>query len=299
MPVSLRKPPQRLLTASARAHPFLLMNVPAPIPPPPADGFFPPGQRAHVLEHMNADHADAVLRYARYYAGHPEATAAQLTDIDAGGIQLLVTTAAGAFPARIAFETPLAKPDDAHLTLVAMAKDARRREVLAQARETAVWFRREFKTVLLGTVSSEGEPEASVAPAVIGEDGAFYIYVSMLAAHTRNLLQTPRASILLIEDEAVSVQMLARRRLTFPCVASPIARDDEVFARLMVPLKEKFGEVMEHLETMTDFHLIRLMPGRGRLVTGFGQAYDVDPLDWTQVVPVGGGGHRPSADKKV
>jgi heme iron utilization protein len=65
-----------------------------------------------------------------------------------------------------------------------------------------------------------------------------------------------------------------------------------------VPLKEKFGEVMEHLETMTDFHLVRLMPGRGRLVTGFGQAYDVDPLDWTQVTPVGGGGHRQSAEKK-
>ena len=274
-----------------------MMNAAASDSPPSADGFFPPEQRAHVLEHMNADHADAVLRYARFFAGHPEATAAQLTDIDAGGIQLLVTTKTGAVPTRIAFEKPLAAPDDAHLTLVAMAKDARRREVLAQARETAGWFRREFKTVLLGTVSSGGDPEASVAPAVVGDDGAFYVYVSTLAAHTRNLLQTSRASILLIEDEVASAQLLARRRLTFPCSASPIAREDEAFARMMVPLKEKFGEVMEHLETMTDFHLVRLLPGRGRLVTGFGQAYDVDPLDWTQVVPVGGGGHRQGADK--
>jgi len=273
------------------------MNASPPNPPPSADGFFPPAQRAHVLEHMNADHADAVLRYARYYSGHREAAAAQLTDIDAAGIQLLVTTATDAVSTRIAFETPLATPGDAHLTLVAMAKEARRREVLAQARETASWFRRDFKTVLLGTVSSTGEPEASVAPAVLGDDGAFYIYVSTLAAHTRNLFQTTRASVLLIEDEAVSAQLLARRRLTFPCTASPIGRDDAGFARMMIPLKEKFGEVMEHLETMTDFHLVRLMPGRGRLVTGFGQAYDVDPLDWTQVAPVGGGGHRQSANK--
>jgi len=247
---------------------------------------------------MNGDHADAVLRYARYLADHPEATAAQLTDIDAGGIHLSVTTATGEVPTRIAFATPLAKPDDAHLTLVAMAKDARRREVLAQARETAGRFRREFKTVLLGTVSSEGEPEASVAPAVIGADGAFYIYVSTLAAHTRNILQTARASVLLIEDEAASAQLLARRRLTFSCIAAPIARKDDAFPRIMDPLKEKFGEAMAHLETMTDFHLFRLMPVRGRLVTGFGQAYEVDPLDWTQVGPVGGGGHSSGGGKQ-
>ncbi len=102
---------------------------------------------------------------------------------------------------------------------------------------------------------------------------------------------------MLIEDEADSVQLLARRRLTFACAASEIARDDEAFTRTMVTLKRKFGEVMEHLETMSDFHLFRLRPARGRLVTGFGQAYDVDPLEWTQLTPVGGG-HRPSADKQ-
>ncbi len=262
------------------------------VPKPTADGFFSPEQRARVLEHMNGDHADAVLRYARHFADHPEALAAQLTDIDASGIQLSVTTRQGEVPARVRFETPLATPDDAHLTLVAMAKDARRCEALAQAREAARWFRREFKTVLLGTVSSGGEPEASVAPAVVGADGAFYIYVSTLAAHTRNILQTARASVLLIEDEGASTQLLARRRLTFPCTATAIDRDDVVFAQIMRPLKEKFGDVMEHLESMTDFHLVRLTPRRGRLVTGFGQAYEVDPHDWTQIAPLGGGGHQ-------
>lgn len=253
--------------------------------------FFPVAQRAHVLAHMNTDHADAVLRYARFFAGQETARAAQLTGIDARGIDLLVTMPAGTAVARVEFERPLAQPDDAHPTLVAMAKEARRRETLASAREAAAWFRREFRTVLLGTVAEDGTPEVSVAPAVVGEAGGFYVYVSTMAAHTRNLLSTGRASVMLIEDEAASAQLLARRRLTFPGRAAAISRDDPQFAVMMTQLKAKFGEVMEMLETMADFHLIRIVPGPGRLVVGFGQAYTVDPLDWTQVTPVGGGGH--------
>lgn len=254
-------------------------------------GFFPPEQRAHVLEHMNSDHADAVLRYARFFAGFKAATAARLTDIDAEAITLAVTLPHGEVGARLPFATPLAKPDDAHLTLVAMAKEARRRESLARAQESAAWFRREFKTVLLGTTSKDGAPDASVAPAALGDDHAFYVYVSTLSAHTANLLNTGRASLLLIEDESASNQLLARRRLTFPCSAQLVPREDARFSTIMAQLKGKFGKVMEHLETMTDFQLVRLLPAKGRLVTGFGQAYDVDPTNWEQLAHVGGGGH--------
>lgn len=267
-------------------------------PPTATAGFFPPEQRARVLDHMNRDHADAVLRYARHYAGHRTATAARLINIDEVGIELAVVTPEGETSARIGFETPLTKPEDAHLVLVAMAREARLRESLARARETVTWFRSEFKTVLLGTASPEGEPDASVAPAIVGDDSAFYVFVSTLSAHTRNLLNTHRASVLLIEDETTSAQLLARRRLTFPCKASLIPREDAAFNPIMAALKSKFGKVMEHLETMTDFQLIRLTPARGRLVTGFGQAYDVDPNDWTKLTHVGGGGHGHATAKK-
>jgi len=253
--------------------------------------FFSADERERVLAHMNGDHADAVLGYARHFAGQSASLAARLTDIDARGITLAVTLPDGETAVRIEFDEPLTKPEDAHTVLVAMARESRRREALSRARETAGWFRREFKTVLLGTTSVQGEPDASVAPAVLGTDGVFYVYVSTLSAHTRNLLGTRRASVLLIEDEAASPQLLARRRLTFPCEATLIPRDGEEFVRGLSALKEKFGGVMEHLGTMTDFQLIRLTPGRGRLVNGFGQAYEVAALDWTQLTPVGGMAH--------
>ena len=73
---------------------------------------------------------------------------------------------------------------------------------LTRAKETADAFRRNLRTVILGTCSAEGEPDASVSPAWLDADGSILVYVSSLALHTRNLLQTRRASVLVIEDEA-------------------------------------------------------------------------------------------------
>lgn len=263
----------------------------------------PADRKSTILEHMNSDHADAVLRYAKHFGGRKDATAAHLADIDYSGMDLLVSTPSGEAQVRVAFETPLASADDAHVTLVKMAKAARealgepseadrkRDAALNRAVEVAGAFRKEFKTVLLGTASNEGEPDASVAPAILDGSGAFLVYVSTLSAHTRNLFDTHRASVLLIEDEAAAQHLLARKRLTFRCKAEHIARDAAEFAAAMPAFREKFGTVMKRLEAMTDFQLVRLIPQQGRLVAGFGQAYQVDPTDWTKLSHVGGGGH--------
>ncbi|MDP6189367.1 MAG: pyridoxamine 5'-phosphate oxidase family protein, partial [Gammaproteobacteria bacterium] len=49
----------------------------------------------------------------------------------------------------------------------------------------------QFDTVLLGTVSNNGLPDASYAPYVY-VDGYYYVYVSELATHTGNLLNTDK-----------------------------------------------------------------------------------------------------------
>ena len=272
---------------------------------------FPTERKTQILEHMNADHADAVLRYARHFGGRAEATAAELVGIDFTGIDLRVTAPSGDSTVRIAFEQPLTTPDDAHVVLVKMAKaarvalgepsdvEAKREAALVRAREAAQKFRADFKTVLLGTAATDGEPDASVAPAILDDTGAFLIYVSTLSSHTRNLFDTHRASVLLIEDEAAAQHLLARKRLTFRCTAHYVPRGDEPFVAAMPGFKAKFGPVMEHLEKMTDFQLIRLVPKTGRLVTGFGQAYDVDPADWTKLSHVGGTGHGHTQEKKA
>ncbi len=118
---------------------------------------------------------------------------------------------------------------------------------------------------------------------MLSADGALHIYISNLSLHTANLRANPRASALLIEDEATANHLLARRRLTLRCAAAFVARDDAAFAAPMRALREKFGPVMDHLVNMHDFHLVRLTPDRARLVASFGQAFDADPADWTRL----------------
>lgn len=267
--------------------------------------FFPPAHRDRIVSHMNEDHADAVLNYARHFGGLADATAARLDDLDQHGMALTITRADGELPVRVAYAKPLDTPADAHHVLVEMAAtaaraladapgSARQDNAVARAREAAARLRDNMKTVILGTVSTEGLPDASVAPAVLGADGAFYAYVSGLSLHTRNLAETGKTSVFIIQDEAEAKQLLARQRLTFPCSAEFVARDTDAFATQMAALKTKFGPVMEHLEGMADFRMFRLAPGRGRLVAGFGQAFDVDPLDWNKLSHVNDTGHTPA-----
>ncbi|MFW6354810.1 MAG: pyridoxamine 5'-phosphate oxidase family protein, partial [Verrucomicrobiota bacterium] len=242
----------------------------------------------------------AVLRYARIFGGREEATAARLVGLDEIAMTIEVTEAEGTTEIAVAYAEPLKAPEQAHPVLVAMAKDARREEARRRAVASAAEFRDSFQTVLLGTAMPDGTPDVSVSPAVWeAEEGAFYVFISELSSHTGNLQHHPQASLMMIEDESAAAQLLARRRLTFPCSARFIARDAPEFAGPMEALKAKFGAVMKHLETMTDFHLVRLEPGLGRLVNGFGQAYEVDGRDWTELDHVGGGGHRHRTKKQA
>jgi hypothetical protein len=278
----------------------MLMPSPDPTPAPPAP-LLSPAAVARIVEHMNDDHADAVLRYVRFLAGRLNATAARLVDLDPIAMRIETDFADGTTQVvSVAFPEALESAEDAHRVMVSMAKDARREEIRHRAMATAREFAENFQTVQLGTVDSGGTPDVSVAPAVwFAEEGVFYTYVSELSVHTANLQETQRASLMIIEDESAASQLLARRRLTFPVSAHFVDREAPEFRAPMEALKTKFGAVMNHLETMTDFHLVRLTPGTGRLVNGFGQAYNVAALDWTELSHVGDVGHGHQSTTKA
>jgi hypothetical protein len=283
---------------------------------PTASAALPPADRARILSHMNEDHSDSVLAYARHYGARTTATAATLAGLDPEGMDLVVTEPTGDLAVRIPFATPLADAHAAHMTLVQMAKtaamslraalgaatpdvapDAKKAAALERARSAIVFLRDTLKTLQLGTVSATGEPDCSVAPYVATPEGDLLTYISNLSLHTANLRADPRATVLLIEDESTASHLLARRRLTLATRATFIAREHDTFAPGMAALRERFGPVMEHLEKMHDFHLVRLAPERARLVAGFGQAYDADPRDWTRLSHVNDTGHAQSPAK--
>ena len=144
-----------------------------------------------------------------------------------------------------------------------------------------------LSTVCLATANREGTPEASVAATLLDADGAFIIYISGLAAHTRNLRENPRASVLLAEPETTSTNALARRRLTFACTATAVTRDSAAHAEFASAFRAKFGPTIDVLAGLPDFQFVRLTPQRGRVVVGFGAAFEVDPQDWNALTLVG------------
>jgi hypothetical protein len=135
-------------------------------------------------------------------------------------------------------------------------------------------MRESKRTLILGTVSSDGWPDASYAPYVESE-GAFFVFVSRLAKHTGNLLESQRCHVLFIEDEQETTNLFARRRLSYHCQVSDLDRDSpEGIARLEEFLSE-FGPVVNMLRSLPDFHLLKLQPIRGSFVRGFGQAFSL------------------------
>jgi putative heme iron utilization protein len=75
-----------------------------------------------ICNHMNKDHADAVLVYARVYGQTPAATGATMKAIDALGMDVEAQVDGQPTTLRIVFDHPLADAKAAHHVLVEMLK---------------------------------------------------------------------------------------------------------------------------------------------------------------------------------
>jgi putative heme iron utilization protein len=77
-----------------------------------------PAVSDRICKHMNEDHAEAVLAYARHYGSCSAPSAARMVAVRPEAMELEVDGA----PVSIAFDHPLADSEDAHRTLVAMLR---------------------------------------------------------------------------------------------------------------------------------------------------------------------------------
>jgi putative heme iron utilization protein len=78
-----------------------------------------------ICQHMNDDHGDAVVLYAKAFGGVTQATSAEMLSIDADGMNLQAQANGAEIPLRIQFEPALQDAEDAHHRLIAMIKQAR------------------------------------------------------------------------------------------------------------------------------------------------------------------------------
>jgi len=102
----------------------LKLTVLKPTKEPMADPLTPEVSD-RICKHMNDDHADAVLLYAKAFASVPDASTARMVSIDPEGMNLQVERDAGPQPIRVTFDHTLQDSEDAHQTLIAMVRQAR------------------------------------------------------------------------------------------------------------------------------------------------------------------------------
>ena len=127
----------------------------------------------------------------------------------------------------------------------------------------------------LATLSEDG-PLASMV-AYVPESGVsgFLLYLSRLAAHTRNLLQDARASLVITQSDSGEgdPQTLARVSLQGKVVA--LNRDSEGFTAARAAYIRRLPEA-ELLFGFSDFVLFRLEPAEVRYIGGFARAYTLN-----------------------
>ncbi len=142
---------------------------------------------------------------------------------------------------------------------------------------------RDHRWAALATEGGEG-PEASWV-AYVAEDGftSFLLHLSQLAAHTRNLLQDPRACLAISERESDrDPQTLAR--VTLQGRVAIIPKETEDYAVSSQRYRQRLPD-SEQLFEFGDFMLFRLVPSKARFVGGFARAYTLDAEGLRTLVP--------------
>ena len=81
---------------------------------------------AEIMQHMNADHKDALILLTRVFAGI-ESQEAAMTSVDRLGFHVRLNTQGGMRGARIAFLREVSNPAETRKVLVEMVQQARQR----------------------------------------------------------------------------------------------------------------------------------------------------------------------------
>ena len=148
-------------------------------------------------------------------------------------------------------------------------------------------------TAVIGTLDAKGYPFNSYAPYVY-DNHRFYVYISDIATHVKNLKINPQASLFFIEDESKTENFFARKRISLQCDTQKIERESERFEEVLGLFAEKFdAKMVGMLKKMLDFNLYEFQTIHGEATFGFGKAYFVGGEHMDELIARGdGNGHH-------
>ena len=123
----------------------------------------------------------------------------------------------------------------------------------------------------LGTLH-RGEPAVSMVPFVLMPGRAqFVIHVSALSPHTRDMLEHPHVSLLVMDELRADVPPQALARVALQADARMLERGSDEHSAARDAYVSRFADAAVTFE-LADFSLVALRPRSARLVAGFGRA---------------------------
>ena len=127
------------------------------------------------------------------------------------------------------------------------------------------------RVAALGTIHDD-EPYVSMVPyALLPSGDAFIVHVSTLAAHTRDMLEHPAVSLLVMAPLENGTSAQALPRITVQATAHACDDTDPGYADARAAYLGRFPESADMFR-FADFSLFAIVPRRARFVGGFAQA---------------------------
>lgn len=83
------------------------------------------GAAAGIIEHMNADHADAQILFCRHLLDRPDTTEAAMSAVDRYGFEMIAVSPAGRAAVRLGFPDECTTGDEVRKAMVDLVADAR------------------------------------------------------------------------------------------------------------------------------------------------------------------------------
>jgi hypothetical protein len=144
----------------------------------------------------------------------------------------------------------------------------------------------------LGTVDPSGLPTVSMVPYAVARlsesangtpQAILVLHISALAAHTGHMQRQPRASLMVMQPEALGEPVHALPRVTLEVLAHTPTPGSSEHAACRQAYLERFPDV-EPMTALPDFRFVALHPKSARQVAGFGAARSVDSAELMQTL---------------
>ena len=145
-----------------------------------------------------------------------------------------------------------------------------------------------FSSVILGTVSPEGNPIVGYAP-FFRYQGDNYIFINETEEYFTSLKNNGKVTLLFIEDESSAVMISMRKRLTYK-VKIEFVEKGKGYEEILDNF-QKVDMVIQMTRNIPVFHLLKVKFLNGRYINGPRTAFDISEDRKVTEVQLGDVGH--------